>query len=53
MRLSSRGDPIPPASAVRARHRRGKIRLAVSHLLFVHPESGKEIWVTVHGMMPQ
>ena len=19
------------------------------HLLFVHPESGKEIWVTVHG----
>jgi len=20
-----------------------------SHLLFVHPESGKEVWVTVHG----
>ena len=20
-----------------------------SHLLFVHPERGKEIWVTVHG----
>ena len=20
-----------------------------SHLLFVHPETGKEIWVTVHG----
>jgi predicted RNA binding protein YcfA (HicA-like mRNA interferase family) len=20
-----------------------------SHALFVHPESGKEIWVTVHG----
>ena len=20
-----------------------------SHLLFVHPKSGKEIWVTVHG----
>jgi len=20
-----------------------------SHVLFVHPESGKEIWVTVHG----
>jgi predicted RNA binding protein YcfA (HicA-like mRNA interferase family) len=20
-----------------------------SHLLFVHPESGKEVWVTMHG----
>jgi predicted RNA binding protein YcfA (HicA-like mRNA interferase family) len=20
-----------------------------SHMLFVHPESGKEVWVTVHG----
>ena len=20
-----------------------------SHLLFVHPENGKEIWVTMHG----
>jgi predicted RNA binding protein YcfA (HicA-like mRNA interferase family) len=20
-----------------------------SHLLFVHPQSGKEVWVTVHG----
>jgi len=21
----------------------------VSHVLIVHPESGKEVWVTVHG----